>query len=197
MQMVPNAVPPYLIQDTFTRANSSSSLGTADSGQAWTARGSSTWGIASNKGYLVSTAAGARWADIDIATLNSTVECDVTLSGVVSSAGVVVRSNGSTYGLLCRLRVNTGMGWNFIEVYNGSSFIGQVSSAGLTLGNTYRIKVVTLGNNLDLYVDGVSKISISSGTLNTAGRTKVGLFCWVGGNDDDGGSRWDNFTAAA
>jgi hypothetical protein len=193
--MVPNYVPEFLVQDTFTRANSASTLGSAETGQAWTARGGSTWGISSNKGYLASTANGAMWADLDIATRDSTVECDVTLSSVRASAGICVRSNGVSYGLLCRLRKYTGA--DFIEIYNGSSFIGQVSSAGLVLGTTYRLKVVSLGNNVDLYLDGVSKISVSSGTQNVAGRTKAGLFVWRGSaNDDNGGSRWDNFTVA-
>lgn len=64
-------VTPISVLDSFDRANNSSSLGTADSGQAWVAL-AGTWGILSNQAYLVSST-GNDMAYIDAGLSDCTV----------------------------------------------------------------------------------------------------------------------------
>lgn len=184
--------PPAIASDTFTRADSASVLGTTETGAKTWVAGNGTWGISGNKAYQSEAVppGGSTWATFDIGQLNSTVEADVTLSGVSASTGVCVRgsSDSSQFGILVRLRKTAGA--DFVEAYDGS-FIDQ-EPGGLVLGNTYRLRVTMLGASLTAYVDNVLVLTATT-SLTDVWRTSVGLFQWVGGSDDDRGSRIDNF----
>lgn len=191
------------ISDTFTRANSSSTLGNVEmGGLTWgpSYASASTWGVSSNKAYCVSASTGnAGYATIDTGRLDNVVEATVTTSASRVSAGLCVRgpSANNAYGVLCRIRKNVSQGWDYVEMYNGSSFIAQLSSAGMALGTTYTMRVEASGNNITVFINGVQKITASSGTLNSAGNTRVGLLVWSSANDDDLATRWDDFRVKA
>lgn len=185
--------------DTFTRADSASSLGTADQGGAWTVTaGDGTWGITSNKGY----AATPKSNDHSIATLsvaqnNVTVSCDITLSST---------SNRATAGL--RLRAADVSNWLGSYLYKTGTYnmldlqqvvsgaqtsLASVTSLGLVNGNTYNLKVVISGTTAAVYLDGVLKIAATSFNSGlTTQKYGINLFS-LSTDFDDGGTRFDNF----
>jgi len=106
--------------DTFTRPNSTTTLGTTETGQAWTAQ-KGTWGIASDKAYLVSQSGGSGTypvARFDLGSRTQTVEAVISSSEAYLYYGVVFRYSDSS---------NSG-GWQDIYpgavpaiVFNGST----------------------------------------------------------------------------
>jgi len=79
-----------LASDTFTRADSPSSLGTADLGGAWSAL-QGTWGISSNQAYLVATDGTNRAAAVlDTGTADGTIQ--VTFANLQDGNRLVFRA---------------------------------------------------------------------------------------------------------
>ncbi len=97
------------VTDTFNRADNASSLGTADSGQAWTAHGG-TWGIASNRAVAPS-AAAYNAASLDAGALLVTVQATIIPTAV----------GGVDIGLCGRVVDNTG--YVFLDVSKSGSTI--------------------------------------------------------------------------
>ncbi len=181
------------LEDSFTRANSATSLGTADSGQAWTAI-TATFGISSKKGYIAANSGLINYAFIDSGLLNFTMEADVLMDfagGDWRWSGLVFRADGTTTENNIFFAGGNEAGvdkWALYKrVANVATEIDSTVEA-ITEGNTYKLKVITNGNDISCYVDGVLKASGSEANLNT--NSKQGLYQ---GQITAGAVRWDNF----
>jgi hypothetical protein len=153
--------------DNFTRTDSSTALGTpSDAGSDWVA-GRGTWGISSNKGYLVSDG-GAD--NVNVAYLESSladVEVQVTISGLGANFDVALcgRVEGADDYILLVCRG----GGNIVELYkkvSAGNFVSLDTDSGTPLASV--MKLVMNGSTLEGWVDGVIRVSASDSHNSTA-----------------------------
>jgi len=196
-----NYVTPPALVDYFTRADNATSLGSTPAGEAWTpgGYGSTTgWGVLSNKAAMGATTNGESYAWLPCAFANGFIEADITLSPVRSSVGFIFRAasitgTGTQSRILMRMRKQAAA--DNIDLYvGGYTLLAQNVSSGLALNTTYHVKVTFSGTALEVFVDGVSKLTYSTTTGHEL-RTNHGLCVFYGSSDDDGQSRIDNFRA--
>ena len=189
----------YQVFDSFTRANSASTLGTpTEKGSAWTAR-VGTWGITSNKGYTVSATNNA------IATTALTTPA-TQLSGTIVTAAINTQSHGiiyryvdvNNYGYVSFFTgawsINTGVAGVFNT--RGSGTIGNgIGTTGAQNFNT--IIKISGANLITLYVNG---IFMASYTLTAGEIAALAASLNVGANlsyssGTNTGATIDNFRA--
>jgi hypothetical protein len=192
-----------VVSDSFDRSNSTTSLGTADTGQAWTAA-NGTWGISSNKAYLVS-ATGQAVATVNAEIADIEMTCDITLSSTNNRAdtGLVLRFiDNNNYLVVVIGKVGNNATDNTFQMFkrDGGTFtqLQAGNSAGNVNGTTYTVRVVADGNVITAYRDNDLSFThtLTGGNATKFGSpTRCGIRTSVGsGNGDDGGSRHDNFT---
>ncbi len=171
-------------EDTFTRADNASSLGSSEHGaasEAWNAR-VGTWGISSNKAYTSVSTANA------LATLsgyaNGVTQADVTFA------------TGITCGVVFRLQ-DTNNYWRAALDAGGLKLYKQVAGVWTQVGSTYAfspvngqaytIKITHDGTSITVNLDGTDQITVTGQTdLQTA--SSVGLYC-----NSSAAVRFDNF----
>lgn len=166
--------------DSFNRADSTTNLGSTNSGvvQAWV-QNSGTWGIQTNRAYI--SAAGASIATIagaaDFEGLD--VEVDVWASG---DAWLVFRfSDTSNY-----LRWGgTVAGFATFEVVSGGATT-RTDISSVTLAVADELKVRCTGSVIELYVNDAIALIVTETTNQT--NTRVGL------RTSTTAPRFDNFT---
>lgn len=180
--VTPSSGSTIYVSDTFTRADSSSSLGTADTGQAWTAL-AGTWGISSNKAYKV-TASAQGYAVIDSLHADCTVA--VTVSGASMTAGGGVTFRASDASNLWFVDID-GTGSSIYKNQTGSLTNMLSGMAGFTAGDV--MSVVLLGTSIIVKKNGTQIGSLTNSFNSTA--TKHGL------RDYTGTVRLDDFSARA
>lgn len=177
-------VPPYTSTDDFTRVDSTTSLGTATTGEAWTAH-FGTWGISSDKAYCV-TAGGDAVATIDSTRSDMTLEVSYT-PGAASGAGIVFRATNHLNYLL--VLCTTGVGISLWQRVAGSytQLANSATGGSFTAGVTYQVKVVAASTSIITYKDGVQTLSHTTSQFLTG--TRVGLR-----ENATSTTRWDNLT---
>lgn len=133
--------------DTFTRADSTTTLGTAEAGGTWTDTGG-TWGIVSNTAYY--TSAGTSLALLPLAS-DGTIQ--VTLSTMQNEDGLAFRArDGDNYWRLVALEAFASYG--LYKVVDGTETpIGGTGATTPTNGDV--LKVVTSGSTIQCYINGV------------------------------------------
>lgn len=87
---MPSPADTLVARDSFTRADSASTLGSPDDGPAWTAP-HGTWGINTNSAYLAATGAGAAHAVIDAQTSDVAVQVKMSVLAAGTAPGIVLR----------------------------------------------------------------------------------------------------------
>ena len=195
-----------LASDSFNRANSTTTLGTADVGGAWTAH-SGTWGIDTNRAYLVSTT-GQAIASLSTSSPNVAVSADVTLSATSNRAdtGLVFRVvDNNNYLLVVMNKIGTTVTTDGIRIFKRASgtfteLAATSTAQGHVNGTTYALRVVANAGSLEVFVDNVSKLThtLSSGDQSLFGaNTSHGVRVNASGSADNGGSRFDNFLVVA
>lgn len=171
------------VSDTCTRADSSTTMGSAETGQVWTAQ-NGTWGISSNQAYCLSTTVGQSWS----VSVDSGLS-DMTYSGEVQSgsggtgryAGLVFRQTNATNYLIFNFDNNL----NQVELYRYQSgiFNSLGTYAVAIADNTiYTLKVVCVGSSVQCYIDSALALSVTETFNQTA--TMHGL--WVYSNEGSG-----------
>lgn len=201
-QLVP--VPSDIV-DNFARIDNATSLGATPTGQTWVYGGNggaTGWAIVGNR-VKCNGSAGESVAAVSTSFADGYVQADIILSPVRTDAGVLFRGaslSGASAGadsinrILVRLRKQAAS--DTIDIYHrGTSnytLLAQKTSAGLVLGGRYTLKVTFVGTLITVYLDGVSQLTYNTTTGKEA-QTQCGLTMFVGGADDDGQSRFDNF----
>lgn len=169
------------VSDTFNRADSAVSLGSADVGGAWTAS-VGTWGISSNVAYQVADA-GQDVAQIDSTVANCTIRCTYSVASPNSQRIIFRFSDTSNYWLL--------------QTEGGTAYkLYKYVAAAFTLAGTYSttpangdvLMIVLNGNQIDAYLNGVLRISTTDAHNSTATRHGIG-----GANNSLTG-RWEDFS---
>lgn len=163
-----------VVSDTFTRADNSTSLGSAETGQAWNAL-VGTWGVISGTAYT-SVATAQSIAVIDTASTNADAQATVgggnqgLVVGLVDASNYYTSDSGIIYRCVAGAFTNIGGG-----------------ALTLAAGNVMRL--VRAGNQISLYRNGTLLASVTDSSLTTG--TKHGLRI-----HNSATVRLDNFTVA-
>lgn len=172
--------PTAVVSDSFDRGDSSTSLGSADVGGAWTAF-AGTWGISSNKAYHVSTFADG-FASIDSGLGDCTIY--LTLS-TVGAGGILFREQDTTHYWFVEATATD------CKVYRSDGFGGNlISNLGASFANGDIMKVVLAGSSIKVYKNG-SQIGSTITDSTYASATKHGL------RDYTGSARYNDFSVWA
>lgn len=187
------AIDTFVVSDTYTRADSATTLGTAETGQTYTQQAGSTWGISGNRAYNTSPST----------SVNVLVESglnDVDVRGIINFG-----AGGSLPGLAFRalndsnrLGIFIDTGGNLFQLWRmdaGTNTAILSVAATLDPAIDYQIRVVAQGANITGYLDGVqvlhhTLIAADATKFTGAGYTKVG---WRGSTQ----TRFDNLRAGA
>lgn len=168
-----------LVSDTFTRADSTSTLGSADTGQAWSAQ-VGTWGISGNQA-CETLATGSANAVVDAGVADGEAEVDVTWQS--GQGGLVARSVDGNDLLLAIIYAGT------LELYKIvaglSTALGSYAWTPV-MGTTYNLRISARGSAIKVYLDGTERIAVTETAHQSA--TKWGI--WASSSS---ANRFDNF----
>lgn len=180
----PNAA----VYDTFDRADNSSTLGNADTGQAWT-NISGIFGISNNKAILITNGGSNNdIASIDSSLASKKITCDITfVTG--SNPNILIRySSASNF-------IQIGIGSSSFDLYknvNGSyTKLGTYSYTPVD-GTTYHFIITDNGSSISIQIDSICTITATDTNFNTT--TKIGL---REGANKTNGAKWDNLIVEA
>lgn len=173
------------ITDTFTRADSTSSLGVADSGHTWLAT-TGVWGIASNGAYCVS-GAGQNMATVPAVSGVGTVSAKVAGSSPVDQGLAVRLIDGGNYMLLAFSESGTVKLYKVVS--NTFTVIGSAAASAPTTGDTMSV-TMTSGNLYTVKKNGTTLFTATD-AANAAG-TRHGF--WSFGNAAATVKKWDDFS---
>lgn len=174
-----------LVADSFTRADDAASLGSADTGGAWTVL-AGTWGISGNKAYLPG-GAGDAWAVHDVGRAD--VDMQVTIAGSSAvSQGLAFRvaSNGNGY----RLAFNSANVFKIFRVVSGTSTEIAAGPRGGAPGDVVRLLVT--GSTFRVYRNGALVLEATDSTYAT--QTRHGLYGF--GSAVVATRGWDDYTVS-
>lgn len=174
-----NTLYPWVLCDTFTRADSTTELGVADSGQTWTAL-TGVLGISNNQAYQP-TGANSR-SVIDLGVANYFFSLRVPTLGTAGFLNFRVSDN-----------INL---WRFGYSGNGMMVQKIVAGSVTTITGLFgkpaandTLGVECIGDTIKIFVNGKLITTINDSFNNTA--TKVGI------NIDNATTRFDNVIARA
>lgn len=176
-------VAPYVAGDGFDRADGAA-LGTAPSGQAWTAS-AGTPGILSRKAYA--SVGGNTRAYLEGGIADAQVEVELSVVDGASNGWVIGRlQDASNYW---RFGHPNGSVWNLQKVVAGGvTAVGVVPSITAP-ANGARVGMRMVGSRVQGLVNGRVVIEVTDATFNT--QTKFGIQCATTVE------RFDNFTVRA
>jgi len=177
--------PTDLIYDTFARTDSSSSLGTTLTGETWTAH-SGTWGIKNGAAYLA-VQSGDSVATVDSSLTDVEVQCEFLYN---NDGGIVLRAIDASNYVLALFNSTLGQVQLYKRVAGTYTLLGTTLSGVAPIGATYSVKLLALGSYIEVYVNGISRLTASVSDLATA--TRVGLR-----QNSTAQNRWYNFTCRA
>ena len=143
-----------IASDTFTRANSTTSLGNADTGQPWSiaplSPGGALWGIDSGKAYVPapSMASFVDYSGVpkNIAVVGAgigthDVSADITLSATSPSVGVVAKYVDENNFVVAFMYNTTSYGIQIGVCYLGGFTFAPLATPTVTKGATYTLRV--------------------------------------------------------
>jgi hypothetical protein len=172
------------IYDRFDRGEASSSIGGAETGQAWSVTGA-PWGVQDGQAIVVGADAGRR--SVAVAGLGtSDGSAQVTVAKVVAGGGLVFRYHDAFnyWALTAAPKFGT---WNIQKIVDGQTInLGNVGRTPVEDNTTIGAKFQ--GGHISFQVNGADVKSIDDPTLAT--ERFVGM---VGLADDEHAARFDNF----
>lgn len=192
-----------LVSDSFNRADTTTLLGTADVGGAWS--NDTNWLVSSNKASPGSfTTTTTRTAFLLAGTNSVDITASVVTGTNKTNMGVLFYSNGSgNYWHVALTRNATGSTnkVDLIQAQAGVSTTLDTASASINLASTHTLRVIANTTSVVVQLDGVELINYAMTGADQAliaTRTYVGLRTIMGSNSthDDGNCRWDSFVAS-
>ena len=181
------------IVDTFTRADSTSALGSTSTGsKAWTQH-AGTWGIASNKAYVSNGHAGMTClATIDADVADCTVAATLTSASGAPTGGIIFRADGSGNQYVVEIQLDTAYTPKIYKGVGGSySVIATGSSTTVASGSV--LSVVLSGSSIIVKDDGVTIVSVTDSSYNSNDRHGMYL---TAGSGSSSTLRFDDFTVS-
>lgn len=162
----------YLVADNFTRANNTTSLGSANTGQAWSAWVGSM-GINTNLAYT--TNAGNNGSTLDCGTSEHDVEITVPTIGTPASCYVVARwLNANEY-----IRFGYGNGVVQFQVISGGAVAFQKSDSYTGVANGDKFRLRCKGKEITAIYNGSvfwrANETTHGAIITTSAATKVGM----------------------
>ncbi len=187
-----------LFFDTFNRVDDASSLGTSNSGHAWS-NAAGTHGISSLHAYAPTTTVGDNRALVESGKSggNYTVAANFRISSTAgrTSSGLIFRGVDASNFLLCNIFDQAGGSPDTVELFRcvSGAYTSLATSFSLvgffSAGTTYNLEIICSGTSIQAYVNGVLRTSATSSVHQTA--TKVGLRTFRSAStNDDGTARW-------
>lgn len=181
------------ITDSFTRADSTSALGTTTTGSKTWVQTAGTWGIATNKAYVSSgTASQVCIAAVDATVADCTIAATFT-AGAASNTGLAFRvTDASNF-----YQVDTHVGGTasiamFKCVGGAFTAISIPATAAFVSGDV--LTVVLLGSSITLKKNGTTFATVTDSTFTT--QTKHGMYIEAPTGTSPGG-RIDDFSITA
>ena len=176
-----------VVSDSFTRANSTTTLGTPTVGPAWQVY-TGTWGINTSQGYCATgVASNYAFAVVDSSVGDGTIECTFPVEG----------TGADTYGLYVR-STNQSNGFFFAESNAYRRLAGVETSAGAYTRSFVagdRMRVVLVGSSLEVFrqvgATGPWQSVLAFTDSNMATNTKHGLAVFGTGATN---ARFDDFS---
>ena len=160
------------VVDSFARTASSSSLGTSDTGDTWSAVGSAVWGIQHSGAYLA-TASGTT----NLAETTGVADGQITFSepSPTTGLGVVFRGDASNNtGFVVEPNSSSGV-WTLYKVTSGGTLTSLGSTAASTCCTANQVVTIRFaGTSIKVAVDGVTSLTVTNSSYTT--NTHIGLF---------------------
>jgi hypothetical protein len=154
--------------DNFNRADSTSALGSpSDGGSDWVAA-AGTWGISSNTGYKVSSAA-FQSAYLEASSATCSVSFTVAAQGNGGLVGRLANDNNFIYGQVVS---NSTVCYVYRKVGGTFTQIGPSATVTHTVGDVWLLSIDS-SDNILLKQNGTTRITTSSSSGST--NTKWGL----------------------
>jgi hypothetical protein len=180
-----SGIPPSTVIDDFTRVDSTSSLGTAGTGQPWGAR-RGVWGIDAGAAYVArSIPRGVDLALVRGGAADGSVEVAVTTMRAGAGLAFRCRGPGNCWRIEAVPRFGT---WNVLRVVrNQEHVVTNLGTVPVVSGTTVGVEMA--GSRLRFLVNGqVRKVVRDPALHQVAG---VGLAIVAG--SEASGARWDRF----
>ena len=185
------------LSDLFNRANSTTTLGNADTGQTWSSS-PSQWGISSNRAYCVSGATGGTFI-ASIANVAKDIDMSFTLNPIGNAGGTNTGTmfrylNSSNFMLVS---MEDGSAPRTGKVKLNKVVAGVFTQLGIfdpsiSGGVSATLRVIAIGSMINVYRNGVLVISVTdSANMNNTG---IG-FRQLGTTNGDN-NFWDNLSVA-
>lgn len=172
--------PATIAADTFTRADSTTTLGSTESGaKAWAAT-AGTWGIASGQAYNAGGTGGAL-ATIDAGTADYTVSVKVNASD--SGSGLIARLTDPSNWLMALAPA----GGELQLYHNVGGSVSAVAYPGTPIAAGDVVQMACAGGTVTYSVNGTAVGSFADSTTGTR----------CGFRADSAAARFDNFTVTA
>lgn len=172
-----------IVHDSFDRADSTSGLGTADSGHPWTTV-AGTWGITSGRAVASAPAIGV----VDVGTADVDITGTVTIGGTFNGTGISLRTIDTSNRLLVYLSALNTL--SLVKLVGGSLTTLVNASVSYATGDTLTMRVVAKGDVINVWADGVLRIQH---VLSTSDQTLFGAVNRHGLRET-GSAAWDRFT---
>jgi RHS repeat-associated protein len=171
--------------DGFSRSNSSTSLGTTETGRTWTNL-AGTWGVSGGKAYLAS-ASGSTNLAVVAGAKDGTVAATETAGQ--TGVGVAFRVQDANNFWSVRASNASPYVWNLYKTVAGATTpMGSTPSGTCCTG--YRVSVTFVSGTITVSVNGVVGLTVTDSTFATA--TQVGIFA-----TGTGAGRLDDFVTYA
>ena len=174
---------PWVLGDTFNRADTTSGLGVATSGQTWSSVLGNVMGISSNQAYVPVSTDSRSIINIGV----SDFYCECVMAAVVTSAYILFRyvdSNNFWRVGVANLNFFGGKGYILQKCISGTTT--AIANFGVFVAGD-RLAVECVGNVITVYLNGKAVYTTTDATNNTG--TNVGL------NTANTSTRYDNFIA--
>lgn len=155
-----------LVSDSFNRANNSTSLGNADTGQAWQTTPGSIYGISNNQAYPISDTSGqVSFAYVDSGASDGTIT--LTLAAISNYQNYLVfRIVDNKNYLFVRYQKGSGNLQLYKTVNNAQTQLGTKSIGTLAIGST--ISVTVSGSSITVSTNGTQQITTTDNTFSTS-----------------------------
>ena len=202
-----------VVSDTFNR-HDAGMLGDADSGQPW-AYANGTWSVdAATAVFNADGSVAEAVVDSDLSDAFK-AEADITLSSepLRANAGLTILHRDHANHVFCKVEITEGHPRGFISIGkyvdgSGRSLLGPPSyedGLGLHNGRTYHGICKRQGDRISWRISGGDldtpkrvHYTLSAEDIAAFGdATAHGLRARVARDEDDGGTRWDNFDVVA
>lgn len=189
--VTPAAAPASTVYDSFSRADSTTSLGNAETGQAWVTSGVDPWGISGGTAYRPSTTG----ASDTLATISTSATVDMSV--VIAQAS---NANG-TGGMGPIWRYSDANNFWLLDITSSTTIVykkvASTFTSVATIPNTIAagdtVRVVASGSTHTIYLNGAQVYTTTDAFNSTATSHGIRTATAGTGNYSPAARRFDNF----